>query len=285
MYAMLYYLGAVLSQEEVTSQAEAALQSDALTIGTFIASMAAIILVMARIVGPAIANRFKDSQEIATKRNEHEFEQDKLEDELSLEAKSFLAEQARDSMEAVRSTVEEYRAEVKELRKENHKYLTELGELRVSDKIRQNELTRLLTEVQEYKENLTWTKDALSSSQAEMSRMQSQIHSLERQIDTLQKRAKVLEENLQTQEEANQILEEQVTTANAKLEERELELVEIKTERNALRDLVNKLRAKMWQYRHKLGDELDPPTDMSKYRSLDTSELLGLNGGDEDDED
>lgn len=277
MLVILSELTIILAQStNATSEIEAASQNEALTLGAFVAAVGAVILGMARIIGPAIAKRIQQSQATASSRAKHELEQSQREDELSMEAKMFLTEHARDSMESVRSIAEECRDEVRELRAENRKYLIELGELRASDRIREEEIDALRSEVLESKDNLAWTKEALASSQTEMIRMQSKIAGLQREVETLRSRASTLENKLKTQEEVNDNLERELSATKAKLEDREYELGNIKEKHSKSKTMVDKLRAKVWEYRHRYGKLPDSDS------RLNTDELLGLDRDGED---
>lgn len=135
----------LLAQAIDTTLVDAASESGALTFGAVAVTLASIVLAMIRIMGPAFANRIKKQQETASERDAHELQFVRKQDELSLEARNFIAEQARENMASVRSAIEEYRAEIKALRDENKQSLTEIGELRALDRVRKEEIENLRT--------------------------------------------------------------------------------------------------------------------------------------------
>ncbi len=171
---------------------------DVLTVSGFLMGMMALGLVMLKIIGPALAKWYAKAWDIQTKSSEHALDIDKEEDKLSLEAKQYLAQQARESMNSFRSLVQELQVELKELRKENNKYLIELGELRARDEIRSMEIERLRNEVREAQTSSVSAKQSLLDAQSEISQMRLQIDLLQKEVDRLTVQYRVELENNHT---------------------------------------------------------------------------------------
>lgn len=261
------FLHLALTLTQIDTVVEIAADNGAITVGTFIAALASIILMMARIFGSAIAKRFKEKQKLDSQRDSYELEVDKQEDALSIEAKAFIAEQARESMQSIRTIAEECRKEVRELREEKDANIAEISSLKADNRSLTGRITTMTNELNEQRSNLTWTKDALASSQAEMTHMQAQINLLKREIAKLQNHTADVEM-------ANSRLEKELIIVKTKLEDREGELITQRRDNEQLVSKIGKLRQKLIEYRQERGNMSD----------LDTNELLGLKGDDPDEQ-
>jgi len=137
-------------------------------------------------VSPAVIKLISSSLEKGAELNSHRTNIEKEEESLSLQAKAFISELAKNSIETLRAEAQVTKQELENIRQQNNAQLIELGSLRARDDFREAEIQRLRSDVREAKETSVWARKALSESQDEISRLNVQVAHLRSEVERLQ---------------------------------------------------------------------------------------------------
>lgn len=214
------------------------ISNDAANWGIFLSAIGGIIIFTLNV----ITNRMKSRNEIKSKKESHELDENIKEDMLSQQAKAFLTEQARENIVTIKRMSEDTQARLNDIQKENHTYFIELAELRALDKLRSEEIIRLREDVKTASVKLTDATESLHNAKTQLVALQVRVAILAGEIENLKQKLK--EHEVERME-----LIKEISTLKNNLLEKEKQVAEIESINSHLQTEIAKLKSEIVIYR------------------------------------
>ena len=239
---------------QATEVATEASQQQGLEFGAAVLGLFLSIVGFFKIVMPALGKRYQRNLETSAEKEAYEFQKDQQEDSLALSARSFLDEQARDSIASVRTIAEDCQDKLEKIQEDKMATAIQLARLEERDKLRQESFDEMKSKQED-------TDALLGTYQSDMATMQAKVKNLTSELTITKRKVSELETKLATSEE-NRI------ALALELEEEKTRVAGMEEELGEKNNIINQLRTKIIEYRAKDG----------KGAFTDTDELLGLTG-------
>lgn len=246
--------------------------TELLTSATFISAVLTVILVTFKQIAPTIGKRIQSRLETSLKEEKAKAETEEAEDKLTIEAKSFLAETAKEHIDTYKNIAQQYQDEVKLLRQDILNSRVEQATLQAKNDAKLEEIQRVKTDYLEARSRLDEARVSLDSAQDRVDKMTTEMLELKQQVERMNNQISVLESRLLSEQQNSRVIEKRLESAEAELKVKDELLKESKIRNDRLSQDIRDLQRKLREYAAKLHVV---ETNMeSANEALDTKELI-----------
>lgn len=247
--------------------------TELLTAATFLSALGFIVLMTIKQLAPSLIKRIQSRWDTNVKEEQTKAATEAAEDKLSIEAKSFLTEAAKDHLDTIRNMAQECQDEVKALRKEILESKIERASLQAKDEVRIEEIQRIRNDYIEAKGNLNQAKSESEAAKNLVTKLQEEMSGLRQEVDRMHNQISVFETRLMSEQQNTRIIEKRLEAAEAEIKLKDGLLKESQMRNDKLSQDIKDLQRKLREYAAKLH-VVENNMETSIADKVDTKELI-----------
>jgi chromosome segregation ATPase len=221
------------------------MESESLNLAAIIAGLLSAGVLFVNQLVPVFVRSIQRRREARSQEVENEITKGAIEDKLSIDAKTFLNQAAKEYFQTIKDIAEDCQEEVKELKKQISELESQKDELTTK-------LQSVNFELIQTKKAQTEAQAANEKSQAEIEKLRSNVEVLRTDMVNINTRADGLEKQVTIEQERNRTLERQLKQASTILESKDAELQSASNKIERLEKRVSDLTVKLLSYIERL---------------------------------